>query len=167
MKRYRLISRTLSRKDRPMTTEQADATTTCKYPGCENVPARASGQPGRPPEYCEDAGHNRVTAWRERRRLDAEQHGAVTTDAGTEQPVTMARVTGAELLRSLRAEADRVSGIAERLREAIATVGNPTAAEVELEAMRTAAEQRAATAEARAAAAEQRAATADQLRAQA
>lgn len=59
------------------------------------------------------------------------------TDADTEQPVTMARATGAELLRSLRTEADKVAGIAERLREAIATVGDPTAAEVELEAMRT------------------------------
>src|SRR6266516_234920 len=104
---------------------------------------------------------------RERRRLHAEQQGTVATDAETEQPVTMARVTGAELLRSLRAEADRVAGIAERLREAIATVGDPTAAEVELEAMRTAAEQRASTAEARAASAEQRASQADRLRAQA
>jgi hypothetical protein len=33
----------------------------------------------------------------------------------------MARVTGAEL-RSLRAEADRVAGIADRLRDAVATV---------------------------------------------
>ena len=56
----------------------------------------------------------------------------------------MARVTGAELLRSLRAEADRVAGISDRLREAVATVADPTAAEVEVEAVRAAAEQRAA-----------------------
>jgi hypothetical protein len=73
----------------------------------------------------------------------------------------MARLTGAELLRSLRAEADRVSGIADRLREAIATVGDPTAAEVEVEALRAAAEQRVAAAEARASAAEQRVSQAD------
>jgi colicin import membrane protein len=72
----------------------------------------------------------------------------------------MAKVTGAELLRSLRAEADRVSGIADRLREAVETVTDPTAAEAEVEAIRAAAEQRAATAE-------QRVAEADQWRAEA
>jgi hypothetical protein len=87
--------------------------------------------------------------------------------ADIEQPVTMARLTGTELLRSLRAEADRVSGIADRLREAIATVGDPTAAEVEVEAVRAAAEQRAVAAEARAAAAGQRASEADRFRAEA
>jgi hypothetical protein len=36
-----------------METEQA---ATCKYPGCEQPPARAAG-PGRPPEYCENPDH--------------------------------------------------------------------------------------------------------------
>lgn len=52
----------------------------------------------------------------------------------------MARVTGAELLRQLRAEADRVSSIADRLREAIETATDPTAVEAEVEAVRAAAE---------------------------
>ncbi len=52
----------------------------------------------------------------------------------------MARVTGAELLRLLRAEADRVSDIAARLREAVETVTDPTAAEAEVEAVLAAAE---------------------------
>src|SRR6266545_3952124 len=114
MKRYRLVAG--AQRNGSMTMTEPTTATTCRYPGCEQAPARASGQPGRPPEYCEDPAHNRVTAWRERRRLDAEQQGTVTSDAETEQPVTMARVTGAELLRSLRAEADRVAGIAARLR---------------------------------------------------
>ena len=66
--------------------------------------------------------------------------------------------TGAELLRLLRSEADRVSAIADQLREAVETVGDPVTAEAEMEAVRAAAEQRATVAEARAAAAEQRAA---------
>ena len=41
----------------------------------------------------------------------------------------MAKVTGAELLRALRTEADPVSGIADRLRQAVETVTDPTAAE--------------------------------------
>jgi colicin import membrane protein len=140
------------------------ARTLCKHPGCTEPAAPATG-PGRPPEYCEGRGHNRVSAWRERRRLAAQNGTASPADA--DNPVTMAKVTGAELLRLLRAEADRVAGIADRLREAVDTVADPTAAEAEVEAVRAAAEQRAAAAEARAAAAEQRAAEADQWRADA
>jgi hypothetical protein len=58
----------------------------------------------------------------------------------------MAKVTGAELLRGLRAEADRISGIVDRLRQTIETVTDPTAAEAEVEAARAAAEERAAAA---------------------
>src|SRR5215469_7783213 len=129
---------------------------TCQYPGCDQPAAPAAG-PGRPPEYCDGRGHTKVTAWRERRRLAAAKTGTAST-ADTDRPVSMARLTGAELLRSLRAEADRVAGIAAQLREAIETLTDPTAAEAEVEAARTAAEQRAAAAEARAAAAERRAA---------
>jgi len=135
----------------------------CKHPGC-NAPAAPATGPGRPPEYCGGRGHTKVTAWRERRRLAA---AAAGTTADTDTPVTMARVTGAELLRLLRAEADRVADIAARLLEAVETVTDPTAAEAEVEAVRAAAEQRAATAEARAAAAEQRTAEASQWRAEA
>ena len=137
----------------------------CKYPGCDQPAASAAG-PGRPPEYCEGRGHTKVTAWRERRRLAAAQAGT-TTAADTDKPVTMARLTGTELLRSLRTEADRVAGIADQLRDAIETLTDPTAAEAEVEAARAAAEQRATTAEAKAAAAERRAAEADQFRAEA
>ena len=142
------------------------ARTTCKYPGCGEPAAHSSG-PGRPPEYCEGRGHTKVTAWRERRRLAAAAAGTMASPADTDTPVTMAKVTGAELLRLLRAEADRVADIADRLREAVETVTDPTAAEAEVEAVRAAAEQRAVAAEARAAAAEQRAAEADQWRAEA
>jgi hypothetical protein len=129
-------------------------------PGCDQPVVPAAG-PGRPPVYCEGRGHTKVTAWRERRRLAAAQAGTTASPAYTDTPVTMARATGAELLRALRAEADRVSGIADRLREAVETVTDPTAAEAEIEAVRAAAEQRAAAADARAAAAEQRPAEAD------
>jgi colicin import membrane protein len=138
----------------------------CKHPGCGESAAPSTG-PGRPPEYCEGRGHTKVTAWRERRRLAAAEAGTTISPVDTGNPVTMARVTGAELLRALRVEADRVSGIADRLREAVEMVTDPTAAEAEVEAVRAAAEQRAASADARAAAAEQRAAEADQWRAEA
>jgi colicin import membrane protein len=139
------------------------ARTTCKHPGCTE-PAAPSTGPGRPPEYCEGSGHTRVSAWRERRRLATVPAGTSSL-ADTDNPVRMAKVTGAELLRALPAEADRMAGIADRLREAAETVIDPTASEAEVEAVRAAAEQRAAAADARAATAGQRAAEADQWRA--
>ena len=138
----------------------------CKYPGCGQRAAPAGGT-GRPPEYCAGRGHTRVSAWRERRRLAAEKAGTTISPAEDASPVTMSKVTGAELLRSLRAEADRVAALGAELRDRIDTLGDPTAAEAEVEAVRAAAEQRAATAQARAAAAEQRAAQAEQFRAEA
>jgi colicin import membrane protein len=150
-----------------MTSEPATTTArpTCRYPGCGQPAAPAAG-PGRPPEYCEGRGHTKVTAWRERRRLAAVAAGT-TAAADTDRPVTHARLTGAELLRSWHAEADRLAGIVGQLRDAIETLTDPTAAEAEVEAARTAAEQRATAAEAVRAAAEQRAAEADQFRAEA
>lgn len=108
-----------------------------------------------------------MSGWRERRRQAAAKNGTTVSAIDADTPVTMARVTGAELLRQLRAEADRVAGIVGRLREAVETVRDPTAAEAEVEAVRAAAEQRAAAAEARAVASEQRAIEADQWRAEA
>src|SRR6266704_3595234 len=113
-------------------TEQTSAVT-CKFPGCENAPEAAAAKPGRPPQYCTDPAHNPVSAWRERKRL---------ADAETEQPVTMARVTGAEMLRQMRDLAGQLAGVADRLTGAVATIGDPTAAEAEVESARAAAEQR-------------------------
>src|SRR6266700_6584458 len=143
--------------------DQEQDTVMCRFPGCENAPVAAS-RPGRPPEYCGEPSHNRVSAWRERRRLAAEEPGEEPGEIGMDQPVTMARVSGAELLREMNVQAERLTGIAGRLTEAAATITDPTAVEVELEVTRTAADQRAAAADAARAQAEQRAAVADQMR---
>jgi len=147
-------------------TTNAASRTMCKFPGCGQPAAPAEG-PGRPPEYCSGRGHTRVSAWRERRRMNAETNGTVISAADDASPMTMAKMTGAELLRSLRAEADRITALGTDLRDRIDTLADPTAAEAEVEAVRAAAEQRAATAEAKAAAAERRATEADQFRAEA
>ena len=140
-------------------------TETCKFPGCANAPEPASAKPGRPPEYCVDPAHNPVSAWRERKRLADAERGVTTTEAEVEQPVTMARVTGAEMLRQMRDLAGQLAGVADRLAGAAATLGDPGAAEAEVEAARRAAEQRAAAAESARADAELRAERADQSRA--
>ena len=88
-------------------TEQTD-TVTCKYPGCDQ-PARQAPKTGRPPEYCDNPEHDGVTAWRERKRLAVVERGVTTSEAETEQPVTMARVTGADLLRQMSVLADKIT----------------------------------------------------------
>src|ERR1035441_2683918 len=150
-------------KEAPMS-EQASTTTTCRYPGCENPPESASG-PGRRPQYCPDPAHTPVTAWRERKRQADAEHGTATSEAETSQPVTMARMTGAELLRQMRDLASTLAATAERLTGTVETMADPTAAEAEVEASRAAAEQRGAAADAQRAEAERRAAIADQMRA--
>ena len=92
-------------------TEQADIVT-CKFPGCQNPPEPATDRPGRPPGYCADKAHNATTAWRERKRIAAAERGTTTNEAETDQPVTMARLTGAELLRQMRALADTLTATA-------------------------------------------------------
>ncbi|HTP17598.1 MAG TPA: hypothetical protein VMK13_17415, partial [Streptosporangiaceae bacterium] len=114
-------------------TEQT-STATCKYPGCEAPPERTAG-PGRPAEYCADNGHNKVSAWRERRRLGDAGRGVTPAEAEAEQPVTMARISGAEMLRQMRDLAGTLAGVADRLTGTVAALGDPTAAEAEVEAM--------------------------------
>src|ERR1700730_16125363 len=114
-------------------TEQPTAAATCKYPRCENPPEPPSG-PGRRPQYCADPGHNAMTAYRERKRLAGAEPGMTTGDADTDQPVTMARMTGAELLRQMRELAGTLAATADRLTGAAATMTDPTAAEAEVEA---------------------------------
>jgi colicin import membrane protein len=117
-------------------THQA-TTETCRYPGCQDPPESASG-PGRRPQYCADPGHNAMTAYRERKKLASAEHGT-TSDAETGQPVTMARMTGAELLRQMRELAGTLADTADRLTGTVATMTDPTAAEAEIEAARAAA----------------------------
>jgi hypothetical protein len=103
----------------------------CGYPGCDQLAALAE-KPERPPEYCAGRGHTRASAWKERRRLAAEKNGTTISAADDASPVTMAKVGGAELLRSLRAEADRISALGKDLRERIDVLTDPTAAEADV-----------------------------------
>lgn len=93
-----------------------------------------------------------MSAGRERRRLAGDQGGTTIRPAEDGSPLTTARITGAVLLRSLRAEADRITALGAARRDRIDTLTDPTAAEAEVEAVH-AAEQRADAAEARAEAA--------------
>src|SRR5690349_3027096 len=145
-----------------MTDQTSAVAATCKFPGCENAPETATGKAGRRPEYCADPAHNPVAAWRERKRLADAERGVTSSEPETDQPVTMARVTGAELLRQMRELAGTLAATAERLTGTVAAIGDPTVAEAEVEAARAAAEERATAAEAARAAADQSRAQADE-----
>ena len=80
---------------------------TCKYPDCEHAAALAGGTGRRSTAR----GHTRVSAWRERRRLAAEQAGTTISPAEDGSPLTAAKMTGAELLRSLRAGSAGLRGL--------------------------------------------------------
>ncbi len=107
----------------------------CKFPGC--------GQPAAPAEG-PDARENTALG----AATPAYQHGgndaglpprktAPRSAADAASPVTMARMTGAELLRSLRAEADRLAALGTDLRDRIDTLADPTAAEQRAQAAET------------------------------
>lgn len=82
---------------------------TCRFPGCDRAAAAGDAGTGRPPEYCEEPGHNRASAWRERQRLkDAGQVDA--RGAGDEsRPVEAARQKTSELVAQLTGVRSRMA----------------------------------------------------------
>jgi len=117
--------------------EQATGTRpTCKYPGCENPPAPAT-KPGRPPGFCELEEHDKLSAWRERQRLDAEARGDVVNEAQQAEPVTYSLTAGAELLRQVRAAGERQRTDIDRLIAHLDRLADPTSSEVEVATART------------------------------
>ena len=107
---FRYVAIRIAARRRPQRRGGPRSTTTiarqtCKCPGCGQPAAPAAGT-GRPPEYCAGRGHTRVSAWRERRRLAAEQRAA-TADQLRAQAA--ARAAQAETER-VRADAEKATG---------------------------------------------------------
>jgi colicin import membrane protein len=108
-----------------------------QVPRLRAAPGPCTGT-GRPPEYCAGRGHTRVAAWRERRRLAAEQTRTTISPAEDANLVTLAKMTGEELLRSLRAEADRAAAEQRAAAEARAAAAERRAARLSSSAPRPA-----------------------------
>jgi chromosome segregation ATPase len=120
----------------------------CAYPGCDQPPAAPGSDRGAKPKYCDDSGHNPLSAHRERRRKDAEASGQRAEETGG-QPVTLGITRAAELVNALeKLTAQHADTLARAITE-LRAVGDIESAEAEVYAARTSAEERVATAEAR------------------
>src|SRR5680860_1047951 len=125
---------------------------TCRFPGCERPAVSADAGTGRPPEYCDDDGHNRAAAWRARRRLTAEPTRNVEDE---KRPVDAARQRAGELRGQVAGMVEHLGQQLTALVEELRTVADPDAAEAQIESVTTDAAEQVAAAAARASRAEQ------------
>lgn len=120
----------------------------CAYPGCDQPPAAPGSDRGAKPKYCDDPGHNPLSAHRERRRRQAEASGHRAEETGG-HPVTLGITRAAELVNALgKLTAQHADTLARAIDE-LRAVGDIESAEAEVYAARTSADERVAAAEAR------------------
>jgi chromosome segregation ATPase len=120
----------------------------CAYPGCVQPPAAPGSDRGAKPKYCDDPGHNPLSAHRERRRREAEVSGQRAEETGG-QPVTLGLTRAAELVHALEKLTAQHADTLIRAITELRAAGDIESAEAEVYAARTSADQRVATAEAR------------------
>ena len=125
---------------------------TCRFPGCVSLAVSADAGTGRPPEYCDDEGHNRAAAWRARRRLSPEPSRSAEDK---KRPVDAARQRAGELRGQVAGMVEHLGQQLTALVEELRTVADPDAAEAQIESVTTEAAERVAAATARASRAEQ------------
>lgn len=134
--------------------EQQIEQRTCRFPGCQRPVVAAEGTgAGRPPEYCDDPGHNRAAAWRARRRLSPDQ--PTRTAEEEKRPVDSARQRASEIRAQVAGIAEHLGQQMSALVEELRTVADPEAVEAQIETVTIEAAEQVASASARASRAEQ------------
>lgn len=137
---------------------------TCRFPGCPRPAVSADAGIGRPPEYCDDEGHNRGAAWRARCRLADELNRNAPDE---KRPVDAARQRAGELYGQIAGMAPHLSQQLTALIEELRTAADPDAAWAQIESVTAEAAAHVAAATARTSRAEhaQRQAEAERLEA--
>lgn len=136
----------------------------CRFPGCARPAVAADAGTGRPPEYCEDEGHNRAAAWRARRRSSGEPVRSIEDE---KRPVDAARQRASEIRGQVAGMVEHLGAQLNALVEELRTVADPDAAEAQIEAVTSEAAEQVASAAARATRAEQAQRKAESERAEA
>lgn len=119
---------------------------TCRFPGCGRPPAEWAGT-GRPPEYCDDPEHNAGSAWRAKQKTKSGGVPAATVET---LPVDAARTRAAALLAQVTDVGELLVQQLGTLVVELRTVGDPDAAEAEIETVTSEAAEQMAAATARA-----------------
>ncbi len=122
----------------------------CRFPGCQRPAMASDGGTGRPPEYCGDPAHNRASAWRARQRT-----GEDTARVAETRPVDSARQRASEITGQVSGMIEHLGQQLTALVEELRTVGDPGAAEAQIESVASEAAEKVAAANARATRAEQ------------
>lgn len=123
---------------------------TCRFPRCRRPAMAPEAGTGRPPEYCDDPAHNRASAWRARQRTDDD-----TARAAETRPVDSARQRASEITGQVSGMIEHLGAQLSVLVEELRTVGDPGAAEAQIESVSSEAAEQVAAANARATRAEQ------------
>src|SRR5664280_3861578 len=117
----------------------------CRFPQCERPALASLPGVGRPPEYCQDPGHNRAAAWRARQRTKAEP--ATGPAAGeSARPVDAARARASEIRGQVTGLLEQLGVQLPALVQELRTLGDPDAAEAQIEAVTSEAQERVAAA---------------------
>ncbi|TDW30097.1 TniQ protein [Cryobacterium psychrophilum] len=131
---------------------QQGAQRTCRFPGCVRAAVSAESGSGRPPEYCDDDGHNRAAGWRARRRLADEPSRNIEDE---KRPVDAARQRAGELSGQITGMLEQLGQQLTALKEELQTVADPDAVEAQIESVTTEAATQVAAATTRTRRAEQ------------
>ncbi|MEO8220515.1 MAG: hypothetical protein ABI563_06990 [Specibacter sp.] len=123
---------------------------TCRFPGCRRPTSTPEAGTGRPPEYCDDPTHTRASAWRARQRTSEDVARAAET-----RPVDSARQRASEITGQVSGMIEHLGQQLTVLVEELRTVGDPEAAEAQIESVASEAAEQVAAANARATRAEQ------------
>ncbi|SEO01452.1 TniQ family protein [Cryobacterium luteum] len=133
------------RRDKSAEVQQSEQRP-CRFPGCVRAAMSADSGTGRPPEYCDNDGHNRAAGWRARHRLADELSGNAPDE---KRPVDAARQRADDLYGQVAGMAPHLVQQLTVFIDELRIVADPDAAEVQIESVMAEADAHIAAATAR------------------